>query len=100
MGTVTDCTQADALIGGFDAEYLLAERGYDTNRVLAAAQDDAGNPAEPEPEVTKIAHPANNQLDNVAQEIVSQEDTRQVVVPINRRYPSARSSDADIPLPV
>ena len=35
--TVADCTQAEALIDGIEAEYLLADRGYDTNRVPAAA---------------------------------------------------------------
>ena len=37
-GTVADCTQAEALIDGVEAEYLLADRGYDTNKVLAAAR--------------------------------------------------------------
>ena len=37
-GTVADCTQAEALIDGIEAEYLLADRGYDTNKVLAAAR--------------------------------------------------------------
>ena len=37
-GTVADCTQAEALIDGIDAVYLLADRGYDTNRALAAAR--------------------------------------------------------------
>jgi transposase len=33
-GTTADCTQAIALIDGFDAEHLLADRGYDTNSIL------------------------------------------------------------------
>ena len=37
-GTVADCTQAEALIEGIEAEYLLADLGYDTNRVLAGAR--------------------------------------------------------------
>ena len=37
-GTVADCTQAVGLIEGIAAEYLLADRGYDTNKVLAAAR--------------------------------------------------------------
>ena len=37
-GTVADCTLAEALIEGIEAEYLLADRGYDTNGVLAAAR--------------------------------------------------------------
>ena len=37
-GTVADCTPAEELIEGIEAEYLLADRGYDTNGVLAAAR--------------------------------------------------------------
>ena len=38
-GTAADCTQAEALIDGIDAEYLLADRGYDTDKALAAARE-------------------------------------------------------------
>ena len=38
-GTVADCTRAEALLGGIAAEYLLADRGYDTNTALAAARE-------------------------------------------------------------
>ena len=37
-GTVGDCTGAEALFDGIGAEYLLADRGYDTNTLLAAAR--------------------------------------------------------------
>ena len=37
-GPVADCTQAGALIEGFDAEHLLADRGYDTDQIIASAQ--------------------------------------------------------------
>ena len=36
-GTTADCTQAVALIDGFTAEYLLADRGYDTNSLIETA---------------------------------------------------------------
>jgi transposase len=36
-GTVADCTQAIALISGFTAEYLLADRGYDSNAIIEEA---------------------------------------------------------------
>ena len=36
-GTVADCSMADELIEGFDADYLLADRGYDTDRVIEQA---------------------------------------------------------------
>ena len=35
QGTVADCTQAAALMAGFRAEHLLADRGYDTHSVIA-----------------------------------------------------------------
>lgn len=36
-GTAADCTQALALIEGFAAKYLLADRGYDTNKIIKEA---------------------------------------------------------------
>ena len=36
-GTTADCTQALALLEGFAAESVLADRGYDTNKILKAA---------------------------------------------------------------
>ncbi len=38
-GSVADCTQAEELIEGLDAEHLLADRGYDTDRVIEYAQE-------------------------------------------------------------
>jgi transposase len=35
-GTVNDCKKALALIDGISAEYLLADRGYDTNEIIQA----------------------------------------------------------------
>ena len=59
-GTVADCTQAEALIDGipFDAasaEYLLADRGYDTNRVLAVARERGITPVIPPKRNRKVA---------------------------------------------
>ena len=36
-GTAADCKQAIALIDGFSAQHLLADRGYDTNDILCQA---------------------------------------------------------------
>ena len=36
-GTTADCTQASALIEGLMAEYLLADKGYDTNDIISQA---------------------------------------------------------------
>ena len=37
-GTVADCTQAHSLIADIAAEYLLADRGCDTNVIVAEAE--------------------------------------------------------------
>lgn len=38
-GTVADCSMANELIEGIDADYLLADRGYDTDSVIKQAGD-------------------------------------------------------------
>jgi transposase len=35
---VADCTQACQLIEGFEADYLLADRGYDTDEIIRTAR--------------------------------------------------------------
>ena len=37
-GTVADCQHGEALIEGIDAEALLADKGYDTDSLIDAAQ--------------------------------------------------------------
>ncbi len=37
-GTTADCTQASALIEGLTAEYLLADKGYDSNEIIEQAR--------------------------------------------------------------
>jgi transposase len=37
QGTAADCKQAAALIDGFTAEYLLADRGYDSDAIVSQA---------------------------------------------------------------
>ncbi|SFP59607.1 hypothetical protein SAMN05216419_100855 [Nitrosomonas cryotolerans] len=34
QGTTADCTQVDRLIKELDADYLLADRGYDSNAII------------------------------------------------------------------
>ena len=36
-GTTADCTQAIALIDGITAQFLLADRGYDSNEIIDKA---------------------------------------------------------------
>ena len=38
-GTVADSSQALLLIEGIEAEYLLADKAYDTNEIIAAARE-------------------------------------------------------------
>ena len=38
-GTVADCKQACHLIEGIDAEYLLADRGYDSIAIVEKAEE-------------------------------------------------------------
>ena len=37
QGTTADCTQAQQLISGLKAEYLLADRGYDSDAMVEQA---------------------------------------------------------------
>jgi len=37
QGTTADCTEAINLIEGISAEYLLADRGYDSNNIIEQA---------------------------------------------------------------
>ncbi len=52
---MADCTRAEALLDGIAAEYLLADRGYDTNGVLAAARARGMAPALPPKRNRKVA---------------------------------------------
>ena len=38
QGTTADCTQTRRLIEGLDADYLLADRGYDSNAIIEQAR--------------------------------------------------------------
>ena len=55
LATVADCTQAEALIGGIAARRLLADRGYDTNAVLAEAEARGMAPVIPPNRKRKVA---------------------------------------------
>lgn len=46
-GTTADCTVAARLIEGFQAKYLLADRGYDTDAILLKAVDEGMIPVIP-----------------------------------------------------
>ena len=38
QGTTADCSQASRLIEGISADYLLADRGYDSNAIIKQAE--------------------------------------------------------------
>ena len=46
-GTVADSSQALLLIEGIEAEYLLADKAYDTNEIIAAARELGMDPVIP-----------------------------------------------------
>ena len=46
-GTRADCSQAIPLIQGIAAEHLLADKGYDSNEIVAAALASGINPVIP-----------------------------------------------------
>ena len=46
-GTGADCSLALPLIEGVEAEYLLADKAYDTNGIIAAATELGMNPVIP-----------------------------------------------------
>ncbi len=41
QGTTANCTQADRLIEGLDADYLLVNRDYDSNAMIKEARRQA-----------------------------------------------------------
>ena len=47
QGTTADCTQASRLIEGITAEYLLADRGYDSDAIVEQAGVKGMNPVIP-----------------------------------------------------
>jgi transposase len=46
-GTVADCTKACDLIAGIEADYLFADRGYDTDAIVAQALSQGMEPVIP-----------------------------------------------------
>ena len=46
-GTTADCTQALPLIAGIEADYLLADKGYDSAEIVTAAVARGMNPVIP-----------------------------------------------------
>ena len=47
-GTVADCSQACRLVEGITAEYLLADKGYDSDALVASLKKDGIHPVIPQ----------------------------------------------------
>jgi len=47
QGTTADCTPAGRLIENISADYLLADKGYDSDAVIKQAKDQGMNPVIP-----------------------------------------------------
>ena len=43
-GTRADCSQAEYLIEGIDAEYLFADKGYDSDKIIEKAKEGGMTP--------------------------------------------------------
>ena len=71
QGTTADCTQGSRLIEGITAEYLLADRGYDSDAIVEQARTKGMNPVIPprrnrktqrdyDPELYRLRHIVEN----------------------------------------
>ena len=54
--TVADCSVAEGLISNFSAEYLLADRGYDTDAIVQKALQAEMAPVIPPKKNRKVLH--------------------------------------------
>jgi transposase len=61
-GTTADCTQASALIGGISADYLLADKAYDTDAILDQAEAQGIRPCIPPKKNRKVQRPYDKDL--------------------------------------
>ncbi len=46
-GSRADCSQAEYLIEGIDADYLLADKGYDSDKIIEKAKEEEMTPVIP-----------------------------------------------------
>jgi transposase len=54
---VADCTQAEELITDIKAQHLLADKGYDSNKIIKQALDQGMEPVIPPRKNRKIQRP-------------------------------------------
>ena len=61
-GTRADCKEAIALIDGFTAQHLLADRGYDTNEIIDQAVGQGMRPVIPPKKNRKVRRGYDKEL--------------------------------------
>ncbi len=61
-GTTADCSKGVDLIEGFEAEHLLADRGYDTNEIVNRAMELNMDPVIPPKKNRKILRDYDKEL--------------------------------------
>jgi transposase len=61
-GSRADCTQAPSLICDINADYLLADRGYDSDAIIEQAQKQGMEPVIPPRKHRKIQRPYDQYL--------------------------------------
>ena len=62
QGTTADCTEAIALIDGLNARHLLADRGYDSEAIIAQAKLQGMEPVIPPKKNRKILREYDKEL--------------------------------------
>ncbi len=62
QGTTADCTQAALLIQGYGADCLLADRGYDSDAILAQAMTQGMSPVIPPRRNRTVQRPSDSDL--------------------------------------
>ncbi|MCP5132122.1 MAG: IS5 family transposase [Gammaproteobacteria bacterium] len=62
QGTTADCTQAGRLIEGLSADYLLADRGYDSNALIDQATSQNMEPVIPPKKNRLVQRPYDQEL--------------------------------------
>src|SRR5271154_5918037 len=62
QGTTADCTQACRLIEGISAEYLLADRGYDSDAIVEQAKKQGMEPVIPPRKNRKLLREYDKEL--------------------------------------
>ncbi len=61
-GTTADCTQASRLIEGLDAENLLADRGYDSDKIINQAESQGMTAIIPPRKNRKVQRPYDKDI--------------------------------------